>query len=135
METRFLLDTNICIYIRQAKPEAVLRRFLSLRDGEAAISVITYGELMFGANKSAQRAAALERLRELVHWLPALPLPENAGEAYGAIRADLSTRGFMIGNNDLWIAAHAVADGFTLVTNNEKEFKRVRGLKLQNWAE
>jgi tRNA(fMet)-specific endonuclease VapC len=137
MEPRFLLDTNICIYIRQERPEPVLRRFRRLRPGEAALSVITYGELMYGAAKSAQREAALERLRELVHWLPALPLPETAAEAYGAMRAELAAKGEMIGNignNDLWIAAHAVASGLTLVTNNEKEFRRVHGLKLQNWA-
>ncbi|MGH9498013.1 MAG: type II toxin-antitoxin system tRNA(fMet)-specific endonuclease VapC [Terriglobales bacterium] len=135
METRFLLDTNICIYIRQKRPEEVLRRFRSLRAGEAAISVITYGELIFGATKSAQRAAALQQLSELLHWLPALPLPETAGQAYGSIRADLAARGSMIGNNDLWIASHALAAELTLVTNNEKEFRRVPGLKVQNWAE
>jgi tRNA(fMet)-specific endonuclease VapC len=134
MEPRFLLDTNICIYIRQERPEPVLRRFRRLRPGEAALSVITYGELIYGAAKSARREAALERLRELVHWLPALPLPESAAEAYGIIRAELAAKGEMIGNNDLWIAAHAMAAGMTLVTNNEKEFRRVRGLKLQNWA-
>ncbi len=134
MEPRFLLDTNICIYIRQERPEPVLRRFRRLRHGEAALSVITYGELIYGAAKSAQREAALERLRELIHWLPALPLPESAAEAYGTIRAELAANGEMIGNNDLWIAAHAMSAGLTLVTNNEKEFRRVRGLKLQNWA-
>ena len=134
MEPRFLLDTNICIYIRQERPEPVLRRFRRLRPGEAALSVITYGELIYGAAKSARREVALERLRELVHWLPALPLPESAAEAYGAIRAELAAKGEMIGNNDLWIAAHAIAAGLTLATNNEKEFRRVRGLKLQNWA-
>jgi tRNA(fMet)-specific endonuclease VapC len=134
MEPRYLLDTNICIYIRQRRPEEVLRRFRRLRPGEAALSVITYGELLYGAAKSAQRAAALERLRELVHLLPALPLPETAAETYGTIRAELESKGEMIGNNDLWIAAHALAGGLTLVTNNEKEFRRVRGLKIQNWA-
>jgi tRNA(fMet)-specific endonuclease VapC len=134
MEPRFLLDTNICIYIRQERPEPVLRRFRKLRAGEAALSVITYGELLYGAAKSAQRAAALDQLRELMHWLPALPLPETAAEAYGAARHELASKGEMIGNNDLWIAAHAVASGLTLVTNNEKEFRRVRGLKIQNWA-
>lgn len=79
MEPRFLLDTNICIYIRQKQPEEVLRRFRKLRPGEAALSVITFGELLYGANKSSQRTAALERLNELVHLLPALPLPEAAG--------------------------------------------------------
>jgi tRNA(fMet)-specific endonuclease VapC len=135
VETRFLLDTNICIYIRQKRPEEVLRRFRNLRAGEAAISVITYGELVFGATKSQQRIAALERLAELLNWLPALALPENAGQAYGTMRADLAARGQMIGNNDLWIASHALAAELTLVTNNEKEFRRVRGLKVQNWAE
>ena len=134
MEPRYLLDTNICIYIRQKRPEEVLRRFRKLRPGEAVLSVITYGELLYGAAKSEQRAAALERLRELVNLLPALYLPENAGEAYGMIRAQLESKGEMIGNNDLWIAAHAVAARLTLVTNNEREFRRVRSLKIQNWA-
>ena len=98
------------------------------------LSVITFGELLCGAAKSEQRMAALERLRELVNLLPALSLPETAAEAYGRIRAELESKGEMIGNNDLWIAAHAVAAGLTLVTNNEKEFRRVRGLKMQNWA-
>ncbi len=134
MEPRYLLDTNICIYIRQKRPEDLLRRFEKLAPGEAAVSVITYGELLYGAEKSAQRRAALERLRELVLLLPALPLPEAAAESYGKMRAELESKGEMIGNNDLWIAAHASAADLTLVTNNEREFRRVRGLKLQNWA-
>jgi tRNA(fMet)-specific endonuclease VapC len=133
MEPRFLLDTNICIYIREKRPEEVLRRFRKLRAGEAALSVITFGELLYGANKSAQRAAALERLRELMHVLPALPLPEAAAEAYRTIRADLEAKGAMIGNNDLWIAAHALAADLTLVSNNLREFRRVSGLRVQNW--
>jgi tRNA(fMet)-specific endonuclease VapC len=135
MEPRYLLDTNICIYIRQNKPEQVLRRFRRLQPGEAALSVITYGELLYGAAKSSQRTMALERLRELIRLLPALPLPESAAERYLAIRAELESKGEMIGNNDVWIAAHALAQRLTLVTNNEKEFRRVRGLKVQNWAE
>ena len=134
MEPRYLLDTNICIYIRKKRPEEVLRRFRKLRPGEAVLSVITYGELLYGAAKSQQRSAALERLHELVNLLPALSLPERAAEAYGTIRAQLKSKGEMIGNNDLWIAAHAVAAGLTLVTNNEREFRRVRGLKVQNWT-
>ena len=134
MEPRYLLDTNICIYIRQRKPEEVLRRFRMLRQGEAVLSVITYGELLYGASKSVQRAAAVERLQELVTLLPALPLPVAAAEAYGTARAALEAKGEMIGNNDLWIAAQALALDLTLITNNEKEFRRVRGLKIQNWA-
>jgi tRNA(fMet)-specific endonuclease VapC len=135
MEARYLLDTNICIYIRQARPQGVLERFRKLRPGEAALSVITYGELLYGAAKSSQREEARERLKELTLLLPALPLPERAAETYGAIRAELESKGQMIGNNDLWIAAHALASELTLVTNNEKEFHRVRGLKVQNWAD
>ena len=135
MEPRYLLDTNICIYIRQKRPEEVLRRFRKLRPGEAVLSVITYGELLYGAAKSEQRVRASEQLHELVSVLPALSLPEAAAEAYGTIRAELELNGEMIGNNDLWIAAHALAAGLILVTNNEKEFRRVRRLKVQNWTE
>src|SRR5579864_6060158 len=134
MDARYLLDSDTVIYIRQKRPEAVLRRFGHLRPGEAAISVIAYGELLYGAMKSSRRELGLQRLREISEVLPALPLPEQAAETYGFIRADLETRGEMIGNNDLWIAAHALAAGLILVTNNEKEFRRVRGLKVQNWA-
>ena len=135
MEPRYLLDTNICIYIRQKRPEEVLRRFRKLRPGEAVLSVITYGELLYGAAKSEQRVRAIEQLHELVSFLPALSPPEAAAEAYGTIRAELELNGEMIGNNDLWIAAHALAAGLILVTNNEKEFRRVRRLKVQNWTE
>ena len=134
MEPRYLLDTNICIYIRQKRPDEVLRRFRQLRPGEAVLSVITYGELRYGAAKSHRPVAALERLRELINLLPALSMPETAAEAYGTIRAKLEAKGEMIRNNDLWIAAHALASKLTLVTNNEREFQRVRGLKVQNWA-
>jgi tRNA(fMet)-specific endonuclease VapC len=134
MEPRYLLDTNICIYIRQRNPELVLQRFRKLRPGEAVLSVITYGELLYGAAKSAHRTAALERLRELARLLPAMALPEAAAENYGTVRAELESKGELIGNNDLWIAAHALAAGLVLVTNNEREFRRVRGLKIQNWA-
>ena len=134
MDVRYLLDTNICIYVRRRKPEAVLRQFDRLTPGEAAISVITYGELLYGANKSEQRESALETLREFFRLIPALPLPEKAGEVYGFIRANLESRGKIISANDLWIAAHALASGLILVTNDEKEFRRVRGLKVENWA-
>lgn len=129
-----MLDTNICIYIRQKKPAAVLKRFEKLAIGDAVISVITYGELFYGVEKSANRTARRGLLQELVGLLPVLPLPAASGETYGAIRAALETSGKMIGNNDLWIAAHAVSEGLTLVTNNEAEFKRVPGLKVENWT-
>jgi len=134
MEPRYLLDTNICIYIRQKRSPDLLHRFEKLRPGEAVISLITFGELLFGAEKSAHRTAALERLRELQIFLSVLPLPEASAGNYGKIRAELESKGEIIGNNDLWIASHALSSGLILVTNNEREFSRVRGLRTQNWA-
>lgn len=134
MSARYLLDTNICIYIRRHQPPEVLARFQRLKPGEAVISVITSGELFYGAEKSQHRARAVQQLEELATLIPVMPLPESAARTYGAIRRQLEVRGETIGNNDLWIAAHAKAAELILVTNNEREFKRVPGLKVQNWA-
>jgi tRNA(fMet)-specific endonuclease VapC len=134
METQYLLDTDICIYVRQRKSDKLLRRFHALQPGEAAVSVITFGELLFGAIKRGNLAAEREKWLELVYLLPVLSLPVETSENYGTIRAALESTGKIIGNNDLWIAAHAMAAGLILVTNNEREFRRVRGLKVQNWA-
>jgi tRNA(fMet)-specific endonuclease VapC len=133
MPTRYLLDTNICIYIQRHKPQEVLARFQRLKPGDAAISVITWGELLYGAEKSQQRKKALQLLEELKTFVPVLPIPDNAGNIYGVIRALLESKGKPIGNNDLWIAAHAKAAALTLVTNNQREFQKVPGLKVQNW--
>jgi len=134
MSARYMLDTNICIYLRQNRPPEVTARFRQMQHGDAVLSVVTYGELLFGAERSQQRTRALETLARLISLLPVLPLPAAAAEAYGEIRAALEARGKMIGGNDLWIAAHAKYAGLTLVTNNEREFRRVPGLKLQNWT-
>jgi tRNA(fMet)-specific endonuclease VapC len=134
MEARYLLDTDICIYIRRRHPQEVLSRFQRLEPGEAVLSVITYGELLYGAEKSLQRERAMHQLQQTILHIPVLPLPPSAAEQYGLIRRELESEGKMIGNNDLWIAAHAKAASLILVTNNEGEFKRVRGLKVQNWA-
>ena len=133
MTTRYLLDTNICIYIQRQRPEKVLARFQKLKPGDAAISVITWGELLYGAEKSKQRKKVLQLLAEFKSFIPVLPISENTGNTYGVIRASLESKGTPIGNNDLWIAAHAKAAALTLVTNNEREFQRVPGLKIQNW--
>ena len=134
MDARFLLDTNICIYIRRRRPREVLARFERLRPGEAVISVITYGELAYGAQKSRLREQAAEQLTELAALLPVMEMPPQAGQFYGTMRAALESCGELIGNNDLWIAAHAKAAELVLVTNNEREFRRVPGLKIQNWT-
>jgi tRNA(fMet)-specific endonuclease VapC len=135
MAALFLLDTNICIHIRRRRPPGVLARFQRLKPGEAVLSVITYGELVYGAEKSQLREQAIKQLIELAGLVPVMELPLQAGQFYGAIRATLEAKGETIGNNDLWIAAHAKAAGLTLVTNNEREFRRIHGLKIQNWVD
>jgi tRNA(fMet)-specific endonuclease VapC len=135
MNARFLLDTNICIYIRRKRPLEVLARFQRLKPGEVVLSVITFGELVYGLEKSRLREQAAKQLTELASLVPIMALPSHAGEFYGSIRATLETKGEMIGNNDLWIAAHAKAAGLTLITNNEREFRRIPGMKIQNWVE
>ena len=134
MSAQFLLDTNFCIYLRQSRPRQVVERFRRLRHGDAVLSVVTYGELAYGAERSQQRAQAREALERLMSFLPVLSLPEEAGAVYGEFRAALEARGEMIGGNDLWIAAHAKAADLILVTNNEREFRRIPGLKIQNWT-
>ncbi|MGH7065008.1 MAG: PIN domain-containing protein [Stellaceae bacterium] len=96
MAARFLLDTNICIFIRRRQPPAVLERFRELRPGEAVLSVITYGELVYGAEKSQSREQARSQLAELAGLLPVMALPPHAGEFYGFIRAMLAAEGGMI---------------------------------------
>jgi tRNA(fMet)-specific endonuclease VapC len=131
---QYLLDTNVCIHIRQNRPMLVVERFRSTAPGETAISVITYGELAYGAEKSDQARRAMRGLRQVLGLIPVLPLPEKSGQAYGVIRATLERQGNVISSNDLWIAAHALAAGLTLVTSNEREFRRVEGLLMENWA-
>jgi tRNA(fMet)-specific endonuclease VapC len=133
MVPRFLLDTNTFIYVRRRRPPQVTARFDKLRVGEAALSVITYGELMFGAEKSEDRAKQKAELDALTALMPVLPLPPDAAGIYGVIRAALQAKGEMIGSIDFWIAAHTMALDLTLVTNNEREFRRVHGLKVENW--
>jgi tRNA(fMet)-specific endonuclease VapC len=135
MAARYLLDTNICIYIRRQRQPEVLARFRRLDAGEATISVITYGELLCGAAKSKMRSRALAVIEEFTNFVDVLPLSKEIARIYGDIRAALEARGEVIGANDMWIAAHAKASNLILVTNNEREFKRVPGLKIQNWVE
>ena len=131
---RYLLDTNICIYVRQDRQAHITKRFMALTPGEAAISVITFGELSYGAEKSHRRDEALSGLENLLQFLPVLSLPKDGGHAYGVVRAGLERQGMSISGNNLWIAAHALSVGLVLVTNNEREFRRVPELAIENWA-
>lgn len=134
MDKRYLLDTNICIYIAKHHPTIVRKRFESLAFDQIAMSVITFGELQFGVEKSQKREESLKTLDQLAKLIQISPLPEKAGECYGKIRNQLQKMGLMIGNNDLWIAAHAMAESWTLVTNNVREFQRIEDLEIENWT-
>ncbi len=98
------------------------------------MSTITYGELIYGAQKSQHPKKTLHILEELASLIPPLPIPTDTGKFYGKIRETLERKGKIIGNNDLWIAAHSLSLNITLVTNNIKEFSRAPHLKLENWV-
>ena len=134
MPTRYMIDTDICIYLRSNDRPKITARFAGLHQEDVAISVVTFGELAYGAAKSADAARAAQGFEWAMRVMPTLPLPPAAGEIYGRLRAELERDGKIIGGNDLWIAAHALAENLTLVTNNEREFKRITGLKVENWA-
>lgn len=131
---RYLLDTNICIYIANGRSLAVRDRFEEHILEELAMSTITVGELRFGAEKSQNRERAMTTIEQLVRMIQPCALPLSAAEHYGHVRASLQLQGLPIGNNDLWLAAHALAEGWTLVTNNTREFARVPGLQIENWV-
>jgi tRNA(fMet)-specific endonuclease VapC len=128
-----LLDSDICIFVMKRRPPALLRR-LDQRGATAAMSVVVYGELAFGEVMSARRDEAVAHLAALLETVQVLPLPLEAARRYAETRAELARTGRPIGSNDLWIAAHALAEDLTLVTNNEREFRRVPGLRVENWA-
>lgn len=133
MTARYLLDTNICIYIAKHNPAKVRARFEQLDAASLAMSVITFGELQYGAEKSQLRAKSLAALKKLRALIQVLPMSDDAGRHYGQIRSALERKGRPIGNNDLWIAAHARAEGCTLVSN-KREFRRIEGLAVENWV-
>ena len=131
----YLLDTNICIYFANGRHAKVTQRIESIPIDQLNVSVITYGELLYGAAKSdrpGENQVVIEKL--MANYLPPRPLPLAAAAEYGQAKAHLRATGQIISDNDLWIAAHALSEGLTLVTNNVREFNRVTGLKIENWA-
>ncbi len=129
-----LLDTNICIYIINTKPPEVLARFHQYRLGEIGLSSVVAAELAYGVAKSgsARNRSALEMF---LAPLEIMPFDETAIWTYGELRVDLEGRGQSIGSLDTMIAAHALSMNAVLVTNNAREFSRVKDLKLENWVE
>lgn len=130
---KYLLDTNICIYIINERPSQVLARFRQERIGDIGVSSLTAAEMAYGVEKSgsARNRRALEKF---LAPLEIAAFDEQAFWHYGRLRADLERRGQPIGSMDMLIAAHALALNATLVSNNSREFERVTGLRLENWA-
>jgi tRNA(fMet)-specific endonuclease VapC len=130
---KYLLDTNIVIYVMKRKPLEALKVF-NKNASRMAISTITLAELIYGAEKSKQVEKNLSTIEDFISHLEVLPYDINATQHYGQIKAFLERSGKPIGVNDIHIAAHARSHGLTLVTNNLSEFKRIPNLALENWV-
>jgi tRNA(fMet)-specific endonuclease VapC len=128
-----LLDTNICIYIINAKPPAVLARFQQYRMGDVGMCSVVAAELAFGVAKS-ESVRNRQALEMFLAPLTILPFDASAAWIYGELRSDLERRGTPIGSMDTMIAAHALSQQAVLITNNTREFSKVPGLQLDNWV-
>jgi tRNA(fMet)-specific endonuclease VapC len=131
---RYFLDTNICIYIINQHPPNIIAKFTQFDPYEIGISAIVVSELQYGVAKSSQPQRNQQRLDAFLMPFQVVPYDTAAAQAYGPIRAALEKSGQLIGREDLLIAAHALANDLTLVTNNEQEFLRVPNLKVENWV-
>lgn len=130
---KYLLDTNICIYIIKKKPEIALKKVQTLATNDLCVSSITVAELRYGVEKSQHAAQNREALELFLMPLVIMPFNKDAAISYGKIRAGLEAKGQPIGSLDTLIVAHALSLGFTIVTNNTREFERVPGLHVENW--
>ncbi len=131
---KYLIDTNICIYIMNNHPPEVLKKFKDVCVGDVGISSITVSELYYGACKSKKIKENIKRLEEFLYPFEVLEYDENASKVYGKIRAHLEKKGQVIGPLDMLIAAHALSRQLTIITNNTKEFKRINSLRVENWV-
>ncbi len=131
---KYMLDTNICIYAIKHKPEKVFKKLQKTDPSDVCISSITYAELVYGVEKSAAVEKNRLALSMMLSNIEIKDFDADAADSYGLVRADLERKGTPIGPLDMMIAGHAKALGCTVVTNNEKEFARVKGLKIANWA-
>lgn len=131
---RYLLDTNICIYIMNKRPVEVIERCRQCEPGEIGISTITLSELQYGVSKSDQRTKNKTRLGDFLLPFEILAYDQSAANIYGKIRFQLEKNGMPIGPMDILIAAHAISRDLILITNNEKAFRRIKKLEVENWA-
>lgn len=130
---KYMLDTNIVIYTIKNRPEQVRQAFKQ-HENQMCISAVTLGELIYGAERSAQTERNLADIEGLIARLEVAPFEAHAAEHFGQLRAELYRSGKPIGPYDMMIAGHARATGLILITNNRKEFERVPGLRVENWA-
>lgn len=131
---KYLLDTNICIYMIKKKPEQVLKKLVKQDISNIGISSITLSELEYGVEKSSNKDRNRLALAEFLAPITILPYDDRIAPAYGKIRALLEKNGIIIGPLDLLIGAHALSIQAILVTNNSREFERIPGLKVENWS-
>jgi tRNA(fMet)-specific endonuclease VapC len=131
---KYMLDTNICIYLIKKRPVSVIRELMRHDFGDIGVSAITVAELQFGAAKSQSVERSLAALEQFLAPIGVYEFDAAAAAVYGTIRAELEKRGTPIGSLDTLIAAHALSLDVTLVTNNEREFRRLSGLKVANWV-
>ena len=131
---KFMLDTNICIYLIKRKSQKIIERLKKHTVDEIGISSITLAELQYGVAKSQHKKQNRIALEEFVLPLDIAPFDEKAAESYGIVRSQLERIGKPIGSLDTLIGAHALSLGLTLVTNNLKEFKRIKSLKVVDWS-
>jgi len=131
---KYLLDTNICIYIVKRKPAEVFQRFNLFDPGDICISSITYAELQYGVHKSSNPTRNEQALIQFVTPLEILDFDYKAAREYGYVRSGLEKEGTPIGPLDTLIAAHCISLDLVLVTNNLKEFQRIPRLKIENWV-
>lgn len=131
---RYMLDTNICIFVIKHKPETVFQKLQNTNPEDVCISSVTYAELVHGVEKSAAVEKNRLALSMLLANMEILDFDVDAADCYGKIRAVLEKKGTPIGPLDMMIAAHAQSLGYTVVTNNVKEFSRVSALRIENWV-
>ena len=134
MSRIYLLDTDTCIFILRRSIPALLSRIQSVPLHEQAISVVTLAELLYGVQESSKKKTNQAGVDALLRHVTVMEWPAKGAEHYAEIRADLRRKGQSIGANDLMIAAHARSEGAIVVTNNLKDFGRVKGLKVENWT-
>jgi len=135
MSGLYMLDTDTCAFVLRRSSAVLLDRIQSVPLMQQAISVVTYAELLYGVQVSSKKKANQEAVDALVRHLRVLEWSQDAAWHYAEIRADLKKKGSMIGANDLMIAAHARSLAAIVVTNNVKDFERVKGLRVENWIE